>query len=137
MCIRDRSIPRGANLEALSKIVKSLETKTPKTSGPAAGQLDSGAAMLASNAAQRKLRAVNPNYNAAMEAYAGLSPQAALTDLLAKNKLTAMPNPQSSSLAADQVRAEIAAQMQKINLSLIHISEPTRRHHVSRMPSSA
>ena len=23
------------------------------------------------------------------------------------------------------------------NLSLIHISEPTRRHHVSRMPSSA
>ena len=24
-----------------------------------------------------------------------------------------------------------------INLSLIHISEPTRRHHVSRMPSSA
>jgi len=111
----EQSIPRGANLEALSKIVKSLETKTPKTSGPAAGQLDSGAAMLASNAAQRKLRAVNPNYNAAMEAYAGLSPQAALTDLLAKNKLTAMPNPQSSSLAADQVRAEIAAQLQKIN----------------------
>ena len=24
-----------------------------------------------------------------------------------------------------------------IGLSLIHISEPTRRHHVSRMPSSA
>ena len=24
-----------------------------------------------------------------------------------------------------------------IDLSLIHISEPTRRHHVSRMPSSA
>ena len=24
-----------------------------------------------------------------------------------------------------------------LNLSLIHISEPTRRHHVSRMPSSA
>ena len=25
----------------------------------------------------------------------------------------------------------------QITLSLIHISEPTRRHHVSRMPSSA
>ena len=24
-----------------------------------------------------------------------------------------------------------------VELSLIHISEPTRRHHVSRMPSSA
>ena len=24
-----------------------------------------------------------------------------------------------------------------VDLSLIHISEPTRRHHVSRMPSSA
>ena len=24
-----------------------------------------------------------------------------------------------------------------LDLSLIHISEPTRRHHVSRMPSSA
>ena len=26
---------------------------------------------------------------------------------------------------------------QRLALSLIHISEPTRRHHVSRMPSSA
>ena len=25
----------------------------------------------------------------------------------------------------------------EVDLSLIHISEPTRRHHVSRMPSSA
>ena len=30
-----------------------------------------------------------------------------------------------------------ARQGKDIELSLIHISEPTRRHHVSRMPSSA
>ena len=29
------------------------------------------------------------------------------------------------------------ADTDEIILSLIHISEPTRRHHVSRMPSSA
>ena len=30
-----------------------------------------------------------------------------------------------------------AARARRASLSLIHISEPTRRHHVSRMPSSA
>ena len=42
----------------------------------------------------------------------------------------------------DQLRAEKVEQLRQIQstgaiLSLIHISEPTRRHHVSRMPSSA
>ena len=32
---------------------------------------------------------------------------------------------------------EIVAAQTRYTLSLIHISEPTRRHHVSRMPSSA
>ena len=32
---------------------------------------------------------------------------------------------------------ELLARVQVQLLSLIHISEPTRRHHVSRMPSSA
>ena len=32
---------------------------------------------------------------------------------------------------------EQVARSETLLLSLIHISEPTRRHHVSRMPSSA
>ena len=31
----------------------------------------------------------------------------------------------------------VVADYTAVSLSLIHISEPTRRHHVSRMPSSA
>ena len=37
----------------------------------------------------------------------------------------------------EQVTAADPTQIIAVNLSLIHISEPTRRHHVSRMPSSA
>ena len=43
-------------------------------------------------------------------------------------------NTVSINLLDEEIRqAEINMQ----TLSLIHISEPTRRHHVSRMPSSA
>ena len=37
-----------------------------------------------------------------------------------------------------EIDSELYAKAQLVlGLSLIHISEPTRRHHVSRMPSSA
>ena len=48
---------------------------------------------------------------------------------------------QARTLVAGTIRdlVGIATQLvrQALPLSLIHISEPTRRHHVSRMPSSA
>ena len=45
----------------------------------------------------------------------------------------------SGELPAIQVggRGQWRVEKAKLELSLIHISEPTRRHHVSRMPSSA
>ena len=43
----------------------------------------------------------------------------------------------SRALGAIGVTVSAAAMVAMVKLSLIHISEPTRRHHVSRMPSSA
>ena len=43
--------------------------------------------------------------------------------------------PQAQVETTSVFRADLLKEME--NLSLIHISEPTRRHHVSRMPSSA
>ena len=44
-----------------------------------------------------------------------------------------------ASLERDMGKAAQIAEKnaRRMDLSLIHISEPTRRHHVSRMPSSA
>ena len=39
--------------------------------------------------------------------------------------------------SSDALATDIPVRVQRLYLSLIHISEPTRRHHVSRMPSSA
>ena len=50
-----------------------------------------------------------------------------------RNVSTAIPGPHSQELNATR-EADVAA---GVILSLIHISEPTRLHKVSRMPSSA
>ena len=42
-----------------------------------------------------------------------------------------------NSKIIDKLIKKLRAKNIEIDLSLIHISEPTRRHHVSRMPSSA
>ena len=48
---------------------------------------------------------------------------------------------QITSMASGNDRSEVVREALNDSiidlLSLIHISEPTRRHHVSRMPSSA
>lgn len=67
-------VPTGANLVALSKIVKGLDSVTPKMQGPAAGVLNTNAVSGAAGAASRQLRAVNPIYDAAMTAHADMSP---------------------------------------------------------------
>ena len=43
----------------------------------------------------------------------------------------------TSGATSAPVNLEAVARVDALQLSLIHISEPTRRHHVSRMPSSA
>ena len=63
--------------------------------------------------------------------YAGLALQRA-------ESLRYGENPhQKAALYTDDAASPGIAQAEQLHLSLIHISEPTRRHHVSRMPSSA
>ena len=45
--------------------------------------------------------------------------------------------PEGGRAGYDQIAQGEAGLMSLTGLSLIHISEPTRRHHVSRIPSSA
>ena len=54
--------------------------------------------------------------------------------ILAATVIAIRKNPDAS--VAD-IAAEAGVGRMTLYLSLIHISEPTRRHHVSRMPSSA
>ena len=60
-----------------------------------------------------------------------------LTDLQVQDRqINALDRPSKSTRQAI-VEAFKEAGWSENHLSLIHISEPTRRHHVSRMPSSA
>ena len=44
---------------------------------------------------------------------------------------------QQAGSSSETVAQKVEINLETMGLSLIHISEPTRRHHVSRMPSSA
>ena len=54
-------------------------------------------------------------------------------------KVVAVPRERRADLEAGALMTEVirVPETVHLDLSLIHISEPTRRHHVSRMPSSA
>ena len=64
----------------------------------------------------------------------------AVLALIAKHCDPEHPAPLAgNSIATDRsfIREQMPRLDAALHLSLIHISEPTRRHHVSRMPSSA
>lgn len=113
--ITDVIPPQGANLTALSKVVKGLETVDAQPMGPAGQVLKNQAAIGASANASALLKQKSPEYAAAMDQYAKLSPQVELTEILAKNKLKPIPDSAKSSLRTDNVREEIAALMAKID----------------------
>ena len=108
-------LPQGVNLEALSKVVKSLQDVDPLPLGPAGQVLKNNAALGAAGAAGTELKKQSPAYAAAMQKYGELSPQVELTQLLAKNKLKPVSNTANSSLTTDNTREELAALMAKID----------------------
>ena len=111
----ERHIPKGVNLEALSKVVKSLQNVDAMPTGPAGQVLKNSAALGAAGAASGELKRQSPAYRAAMEKYGELSPQFELTQLLADNKLKPVANTAKSSLATDNAREQIASLMSRID----------------------
>jgi len=83
--------PTGANLEALSKNIKSLKQAVPRTQQAAGRALDSGASSNAYRVADETLKELSPPYRQAMENYRNMSPQVDIADILRGKNLTAMP----------------------------------------------
>ena len=110
--------PQGVNLEALSKEVKRLMTVGDgvPAEGAAAGKvLDKASSRGAAGEASALLRKANPNYDAAMSAYAGKSPQVDIARILAENKLKPIVNPASSGMPVDDVRDQLARALRKVD----------------------
>ena len=109
--------PTGVNLEALSKVLKSLKTAPPSTdpNAVAATQISRGANTAAYNTANSALKTLSPPYKQAMDLHSAMSPQVELADLLASNKMRAIPSSATSSMAQDNVREMIAKNMTAID----------------------
>ena len=107
-------VGEGLNLPAVVSATKSLDM-VGATQGARAGEVvKTKAAVDTTKAADIALKAQSPEYKTAMETFARMSPQVDLAELLAKNKLGAIPNRATSSLGDDQIRQEIEFLMGKI-----------------------
>lgn len=114
--ITDVPGPMGANLEALSSNVKGLATVPEGTAaGPAARVLDKGSIKSAYRDTDRLLKAASPEYRAGMTDYARNSPRVELAQILADNKLNAIPNRVTASKGALDTRQAIAESLAKLD----------------------
>lgn len=119
--MQEPRIPTGANLEALAKLVKSLDTMGAKVEGPTAGVFKARGAIEAKNLANRALRDVNPAFDAAMESHASMSPGVNALSVLAENPNALGPT------ASNTVREALAAHLSQLDAGLAaRVAE--RRH---------